>query len=116
LDPEGAIVEPSRRKATPLSLDELHKVFEVVNDGKDQDEARRRLANRDRITVNKAFNVIKEFNLRNMNVIIDDIAGEIAKKAKYSATVSYVQRLFLSWLTWDAVGQKSLMTGPIRSF
>jgi hypothetical protein len=32
------------RKASPLSQDELHIVFQVVYEGKDQQEAKRRLS------------------------------------------------------------------------
>jgi hypothetical protein len=97
---EGARVERLGGKATPLSGDELRVLFQVLDEGEDLGEARRRLPRRDRVTVNKAYNVAWEFSLRDLSEINDEVAAEIAKKAKYSATISYVQTLFLPWRRW----------------
>lgn len=88
------------KKALPLTDDELKKVFEVVTAGKGQDEARRCLATRDRITVNRAYKVALEFRLRGVTTLDEDMAGEIAEAAKYSATAAYVRKLFLWWSGW----------------
>ena len=84
----------------PTSGDELRAVFEVVEEGKDQAEARRRLPRRDRVTVIKAYNVVRVFQLWGLETINNDTAGEIADEAKYSATSAYVQKLFLFWQAW----------------
>jgi len=75
-------------------------IFEVVAVGQRPKEARLGLWNRNRTTVNRAYNVVSEFQRRGVTSLDDAMAKEIAGVAKYSATASYVQKVFIQWQAW----------------
>lgn len=105
-------MDRSGNQATPLTTDELRLIFEAVNAGKEQDEARHSLSQRNRITVNRTYNVVAEFKRRGITTLDDRTAKEIAEAAKYSATVSYVQNLFLRWCAWRDQNLSASSRGP----
>ena len=82
----------------PLTMIETQTIYEVVLRGDDVSQALRRLPDRNRATVFRAYNVIAQFHLRNLSGIDDETSKEIASAARYSTTVSYVQGLFLRWM------------------
>ena len=87
------------RQSTPLTPDEMSTIFELARNGRGQEEARQRLA-RNRTTVNRAYNVAVEFELRETTSLDNTTADQIAKAAKYGATVTRVKDLFLQWRMW----------------
>ena len=52
------------KQATPLTPDEMSTIFELASSGRGQEEAQQRLAVRNRTTINRAYNVAVEFELR----------------------------------------------------
>ena len=95
-----AAIERAGDTNPALTIDELDVVFEVVAAGEGSEEARQRLKKRNRITVNRAYNVVSEFQRRAPTSLDDAMAKEIAAAAKYSATASYVQKVFIRWQAW----------------
>jgi hypothetical protein len=91
----------SWEKPGELTLDELKVIFEVIKNGRGQEEARKRLSARNRTTVNRACNVAAEFERRKPESLSDNEAAAIAKNAHYDATLHYVQELFLPWKAWS---------------
>jgi hypothetical protein len=105
------------QQASPLTADESKVIFATLKSGQGQEKARQRLPKRDRATVNRAYNVVAEFERRGITTLDDRTAKEIADGAKYSATVSYVQDLFLRWRTWhSAAGALRLGAASVRLF
>ena len=88
------------KKVTPLTDDEMRKIFEIVNAGDNRKLARDSLEDRDRTTVNRTYNVAMQFERRDLEHIDDSAASEIAGSAKYETTAHYVQALFLRWRSW----------------
>jgi hypothetical protein len=90
------------RKASQLSSDEMAIVFELLSGGKSSEDARRLLRERgrDRNTVNRLYNVVKELEARDLDTLDHKTVQEIADAARYSTTVSYVQGVHLRWRAW----------------
>ncbi|MDA0263707.1 MAG: hypothetical protein O3A93_00815 [Chloroflexi bacterium] len=86
--------------AKQLSGVELEVIFRSVKRGDPQNLARQELEGRNRTTVNRAFNVVSEFQRRALDRIDDQIGGGIAAKAGYGATLRYVQTMFGKWTAW----------------
>jgi hypothetical protein len=93
------------KKVTSLTPDEIKIIFELANSGGGQEEAQRRLAERNKTTVNRAYNVAVQFELRGISNLGSNIAEEIAKAAKYGATATRVNDLFLQWRAWQGERQ-----------
>jgi len=87
-------------RASPLTTDEFKLIFASARSSQGPGEVRRQLLARDRTTVYRAYNVVAEFERRTVITLDNQTAQAIAEVAKYSATVSYVQDLFLRWRTW----------------
>lgn len=84
-------------RAGPLTTDELRLILEVVNAGGKPGDVRKRLPSRDRITTNRAYNVVVEFERLGLTSLDDAVARKIAETAKYSTSITYVQDLFIKW-------------------
>ena len=95
------------RRAVALTADERKQIFEVVASGSERRDARELLPSRDKTTVYRAYNVVCEFQRRNLTGLDDGLADEIAQTAKYWATPPYVQAMFLHWLVWRADREES---------
>jgi hypothetical protein len=89
------------RKSTPPTPDEIKIIFELASSGGGQEETQRRLAGRDRTTVNRTYNVAVELELRGISNLDSSTAEAIAEAAKYKATVTRVKDLFLQWRAWQ---------------
>jgi len=100
------------KQARPLSGDELNLVFVAVARNDDRNKVRQQLLGRHRTTVNRAYNAAAEFERRGLVALDDKTAQQIAEKVGYSATISYVNHLFLSWKTW---GQRGNHRSPVRN-
>ena len=106
-------MERAGKKVPPLSYEELAVIFELVHSGGRQKQARNSLINRDRVTVNRAFNVVSEFSRMNISQLDEEAAQSIAEKSRYSTTTSYVRRLFLQWRGWLQKGLPSMRDDPL---
>ena len=87
-------------RATPLTPDEMSTIFELASSGRGREEAQQRLAVRNRTTINRAYNVALEFELRETTSLDDTTADQIAKAASYGVTVTRVKDLFVQWRMW----------------
>ena len=90
------------KQANPLTPDEMRTIFELASSGRGRGEALQRLAVRNRTTINRAYNVAVEFELRETTSLDDATADQIAKAAKYGLTVTRVKDLFLQWRMWKS--------------
>lgn len=97
------------RKAPPLTPDELKAIFGVVRSGRGRAAVRALLSERSRITVDRAYNVLSEFERRSRTSLDDQTAQEIAGAAKYGASVTYVRNMYSHWRTWQ---RQPEATGP----
>ncbi len=85
-------------QAGPLTTDELRLILEVVNaGGKPGDVLERLPSRRNRTTINRAYNVVVEFERLGLTSLDDAAARNIAETAKYSTSITYVQDLFMKW-------------------
>lgn len=90
------------KQATPLTPDETRTIFELASSGRGQEETQQRLAVRNRTTIKRAYNVAVEFELRETTGLDDTTADQIAKAARYGATVTRVKDLFVQWRMWKS--------------
>ena len=100
------------KKARPLSRDELEAIFQAVHEGEEWQEARKRLSNRDRVTVRKAYNVIQQFEVQRPTRLDDTASGLMAEAARYGTTASWVRRVFIHWRDWARTGTEDQEFGP----
>jgi uncharacterized protein YqfA (UPF0365 family) len=96
----------------PLTDDELRTVFRMVTAGGSQEEARQHLHGRSRTTVNRALNVVCQFERLNLITLNDAEAQHIAGAAGYEATIHYVQTLFLKWKVWKVSVNPKVIETP----
>ena len=80
---------------SPLTDDELRRVFEAVSAGETVKTAQHSLRHRDPTTVRKIHGVVSQFQCRGLTACSDAEAGNIADGVGYSTTVHYVQTMFL---------------------
>ncbi len=102
-------------KSPPLTTDELKVIFKIVAAGGGQEEARRALPHRNRITVNRAYNVIAELERKDISSHDDITAEKIETEAKYSATTSYVQKVFIHWRAWKQLQHLIIRPEPRKA-
>ena len=96
-------------RSTSLTPDEMSTIFELASVGRGQEEAFQRLE-RDRTTINRAYNVVLEFELRELTRLDDATATQIAESAKYRVTVTRVKDLFLQWRMWKRGNEPKELT------
>ena len=89
-------------RVRPLSHDEKMIIFKAVAECESRQSVRHALRDRHRTTVDAAYNVIKEFENRDLTSYSDCVGGAVAKKARYHTTEHYVSELFLAWRAWKS--------------
>ena len=88
------------RTAKRLTVDEQKVIFDGVSRGEVRGKVREHLQSKGRTTVNRAYNVVAEFERQGLIRLDDAAARDIAERAGYEATPCYAQDLFLRWLAW----------------
>ena len=95
--------------------EELEKLFRVVASDGSREHARKQL-DWHATTVNRAFNVVFEFERLGLSSLDNKDARNIAKIAKYSTNVTFVRRLFAPWRAWrNATGALDSFSGQPTS-
>lgn len=87
-------------RARPLSHDEKKIVFKAVAVGDSRESVRSALGARHRTTVDTAYNVVREFEDRDLTSYSDCVGREIAKAVRYNTTEHYISELFSVWRAW----------------
>lgn len=83
-----------------LSDDELDALFTCVAKGTALQQVIGCFLQRDRTTISRAYNVVREFENQGLQNINDNAAQDIAVRASYGATRKYVSDLFSKWRAW----------------